>query len=95
MPLDTDSNRNYTVLYVKYSHESIPTMVHMLTLWFVSGTNLLQITTHEIGHALGLGHSDVPDSVMSPFYNGYDPQFRLTNDDILGIRSLYGKRSVS
>jgi len=63
-------------------------------VWLVStpGTNLLQVTTHELGHALGLGHSSDHNSVMNPFYNGYNAQFRLGTDDILGIRSLYGKR---
>ena len=50
-----------------------------------------QVATHEIGHALGLAHSNEPDAVMSPFYQGYSAQFRLANDDILGIRKLYGK----
>jgi len=58
----------------------------------MSGTNLLQVATHEIGHALGMGHSEVPQSVMNPFSKDYDAQFRLSTDDILGIRSLYGKR---
>jgi len=58
------------------------------------GTNLLQVTAHEIGHALGLGHSSERWSVMSPFYEGFNPQYSLANDDILGIRSLYGKRFV-
>jgi len=48
------------------------------------------VTTHEIGHALGLAHSNAPGSVMSPFYDGYDARFRLGADDILGIRALYG-----
>jgi len=59
------------------------------------GTNLLQVTTHEIGHALGMAHSNVPGAVMSPFYDGYDDQFRLGTDDIQGIRALYGSSKNS
>lgn len=55
-----------------------------------SGTNLLQVTTHELGHSLGLGHSSESGAVMAPFYNGYNPSFRLSQDDINGIRYLYG-----
>ena len=55
-----------------------------------SGTNLLNVATHELGHALGLGHSNVANSVMAPYYQGYDPNFELKNDDIKAIQSLYG-----
>ena len=54
------------------------------------GTNMLQTLAHEIGHSLGLSHSDIPDSLMAPFYRGYDPNFSLKEDDILAIQSLYG-----
>ena len=43
---------------------------------------------HEIGHALGLGHSDVKSSLMWPLARKGKPQ--LNQDDIAGIRSLYG-----
>lgn len=56
------------------------------------GTNLLQVTTHELGHSLGLSHSNDPNSVMAPFYRGYSPSFNLGEDDIDAIRFLYGKR---
>lgn len=48
------------------------------------------VALHEIGHLLGLAHSSVAGSVMFPTYGG---QRRvLSQDDIDGIRSLYGRR---
>lgn len=55
-----------------------------------SGTNLLQVAIHELGHSLGLSHSDVEASIMAPFYASYDPNIKLHSDDIAGIRYLYG-----
>jgi matrix metalloproteinase-14 (membrane-inserted) len=34
------------------------------------GTSLLMSTSHELGHSLGLSHSDVKSSLMAPFYRG-------------------------
>jgi hypothetical protein len=54
-----------------------------------SGANvdLYSVVLHEAGHALGLGHSDRPGAVMYPYYK---LATGLADDDIAGIRALYG-----
>lgn len=47
------------------------------------------VALHELGHGLGVGHSDDPTAVMYPYYRAdSDPQ--LNEDDIAAIQSLYG-----
>ena len=49
------------------------------------------VAVHEFGHSLGLEHSSVRESIMYPWYKGYQgPNIELTQDDIQGIRALYG-----
>jgi len=55
------------------------------------GTNLFQVAAHEFGHSLGLSHSDVRSALMAPFYQSYDPDMKLDEDDISAIQILYGK----
>ena len=62
------------------------------TIESFKGTNLLQSITHELGHSLGLSHSDVRNAMMAPFYRGWDPYMRLDQDDIIAIQALYGKK---
>lgn len=56
--------------------------------WGGGGFNVYQVLTHELGHALGLDHSDVPDSLMNPYYTEdfMGPQA----DDIAGMQYIYG-----
>lgn len=52
--------------------------------------DVFSVVLHELGHALGLGHSDVPGSVMYPYYRRASS---LAADDILSIQQLYVPKS--
>lgn len=55
--------------------------------------SIFQVTAHELGHALGLSHTAVPNSLMNPFYSEAfsGPQA----DDIAGMQALYGEAATN
>uniref|UniRef100_A0A0N5AX08 ZnMc domain-containing protein n=1 Tax=Syphacia muris TaxID=451379 RepID=A0A0N5AX08_9BILA len=61
-------------------------------------TDLLNVAIHEIGHTLGLDHSEADDAIMNAQYNyPFDRYGRyiggtLREDDIRRIQQLYGSR---
>lgn len=59
--------------------------------WHIgANTDLFSVTLHELGHALGLGHSDNPNDVMYPYYKMVSG---LAAGDIAAIQTLYAAQS--
>lgn len=44
---------------------------------------------HELGHTIGIGHSENNAAIMAPFYKLVKP-YRLHTDDIMAARAVYG-----
>lgn len=61
----------------------------------LDGNTFVGVLNHEIGHSLGLAHSDEPSSIMfaNP-YNTDDYFLDLQGDDISACADLYGGKGV-
>ncbi|NWV12255.1 MMP8 collagenase, partial [Ptilonorhynchus violaceus] len=58
--------------------------------------NLFIVVAHELGHSLGLSHSNDPGALMYPTYSYTDPnEFLLPQDDIDGIQAIYGQSDAA
>ena len=52
--------------------------------------DLESVALHEIGHLLGLSHSNIKESVMYPSLKPREKKLNLKFDDIEGVQYLYG-----
>ncbi|HSB11867.1 MAG TPA: matrixin family metalloprotease [Blastocatellia bacterium] len=56
---------------------------------FTNRAQLQEIATHEMGHALGLGHSADSGATMAPYVHFDNRAAAIMADDIQGITSIY------
>ena len=67
--------------------------------WFVGGdapVNLIDFSStaiHEIGHAIGIDHSETNSSIMRASYSR--EIFDLQRDDINAVRDIYGQNEIT
>jgi hypothetical protein len=62
-------------------------VVGIPTAGFPAEVHLPTIALHEIGHAIGLDHSELPDALMWETYMGIR---NITADDLAAVQALYG-----
>lgn len=56
---------------------------------FTNRCQVQEVVTHELGHAVGLGHSSDTNATMAPYVHFDNRCASLTPDDLEGIKTIY------
>ncbi|XP_055305009.1 matrix metalloproteinase-2-like [Sitodiplosis mosellana] len=79
----------YAKKQIAYIHIDLDEDWNFEERFYKNRTNLLNVIAHEIGHALGLDHSESGGGIMFRKSNKYVEQ--LCEDDVMAIQRLYGE----
>jgi matrixin/putative Ig domain-containing protein len=60
-----------------------------LFCWFANRCQIQEVATHELGHAIGLGHSGTSSAVMNAYAHFDNRCASLTDDDTAGAVAVY------
>jgi hypothetical protein len=78
-----ESLRNGTV---KYANITISAKSQAVDL---TRQDYRDTTTHELGHALGLGHSNYTDDLMYPYQDIISSEYAISTLDLYGVALLF------
>jgi hypothetical protein len=69
-------------------HRLGPSLNEINIYAFTDAENFHVVLLHELGHAIGLAHSDAPETIMAPVRKVGVSNFHLTPSDIAAARAL-------
>lgn len=76
-----------------YTTDSVQVIFDTAENW--TTTAFLSTAIHEIGHALGIGHSEDPNAIMAAVVVNENYGTSLTQDDINAVQAIYGAATTT